>query len=97
MPAPWDDGRIKRLIVSDGTEERLVYYWFQTSSRILNDVFSLKYYLTRQAVLRHPQDLVFVRISIGTGDGVEAAEATVREYARRVESAVKGLYEAQSE
>jgi EpsI family protein len=92
VPAPWGAGKVKRLIVSDGAEERLVYYWFQTSSRVLNDVFALKYYLTRQAVLRHPQDLVFVRISSGCEDGVAVAESKVQEYSRRVEKAVDELY-----
>jgi EpsI family protein len=96
VPAPWGDGRVKRLIVSNGTEDRLVYYWFQTSSRILNDVFALKYYLTRQSMLRHPQDLVFVRISSGTGDGVEDAEMMVQNYARRVQEAISDLYEGRA-
>lgn len=92
VPAPWGDGKVKRLIVTHGGEERLVYYWFQTSSRILNDVYSLKYYLTRQAVLRHTQDLVFVRVSTVSGEDIEAAEERVKEYSRRVEGAVSDLY-----
>jgi len=93
VPAPWGEGRVKRLIVSDGKEDRLVYYWFQTASRVLNDVFALKYYLTRQAVLRQSQDLVFVRISASTGDGVQEAEQVVQEYAQRVQHAISGLYQ----
>jgi len=96
VPSPWGEGRVKRLIVSNGTDERLVYYWFQTSTRILNDVFALKYYLTRQAMLRHPQELVFVRISSGTDDGMEAAEAVVREYSQRVYGAVDELYKGRA-
>jgi EpsI family protein len=97
VPAPWGDGRVKRLIVSDGAQDRLVYYWFQTSSRVLKDVFALKYYLTRQAMLRHPQDLVFVRISSGTADGVQEAEMVVQEYARRVQVAVSDLYNSRAQ
>ena len=96
VPAPWGEDQVKRLIVSNGSEERLVYYWFQSSSRILNNVFALKYYLTRQAMLRHPQDLVFVRISSGAGDGVPEAESLVQQYARRVHEAVSDLYQGQA-
>jgi EpsI family protein len=92
VPAPWGTGQVKKLIVSDGSEERLVYYWFQTSTRVLNDVYSLKYYLTRQAVLRNPQDLVFVRISTSSSDGAGEAEALVQEYSLRVGEAITGLY-----
>jgi EpsI family protein len=92
VPAPWGEGKVKRLIVSDGNEDRLVYYWFQTPSNILNDVFSLKYYLTRQAVLRQPQDLVFVRISTNAADRNGEAEALVQDYSKRVEGVISTLY-----
>ncbi|MGD8413371.1 MAG: EpsI family protein [Candidatus Latescibacterota bacterium] len=92
VPAPWGEGEVERLVVSDGDENRLVYYWFQTPTNILNDVYSLKYYLTRQAVLRHPQDLVFVRVSTDAGGNPDEAEALVQDYSRRVEGVINGLY-----
>jgi EpsI family protein len=92
VAAPWGKGRVKRLVVSDGVEERLVYYWFQTDDRALNNVFELKFHLTRQAVLRQHQDVVFARISTTIGDDVDAAELTLRDYSAHMESVISGLY-----
>jgi len=100
VAAPWGNGRVKRLVVSDGTERRLVYYWFQTADRILSDVFELKYYLTRRALLRHPQDVVFARVStamdgmggLGGGHEEELAELLLREYSRVIEGTIGDLY-----
>ncbi len=92
--SPWGEGRVKRLRVSDGASERLVYYWFQTADRVLNNVFVLKYHLTRQALLRHPQDVVFARVSTGVDSGTEKAEELLKEYSLLVEQAIGELYDA---
>lgn len=92
VSAPWGQGKIKRLIVSNGTEDRLVYYWFQTSDRIVNDVFALKYHLTRRAILRHPQDVVFARISTEWHSGTNTAEELLKHYSLQVERAIGDLY-----
>jgi EpsI family protein len=90
--APWGGARVKRLVVSDGVDDRLVYYWFQTANRVLNNVFQLKFYLTRQAVLRQHQDVVFARISTTIGDDAAAAEEVLREYALYMERVIGELY-----
>jgi EpsI family protein len=92
VAAPWGEGRVKRLVVSDGVEERLVYYWFQTDDRVLNNVFALKFHLTQQAMLRQHQEVVFARISTTIGDDVDFAESTLREYSVYVERVISGLY-----
>jgi EpsI family protein len=97
VPSPWGEGRVKRLTVSDGASERLVYYWFQTDDRVLNDVFTLKYHLTRQALLRHPQDVVFARVSTRVVSGTETAEELLKDYSQRLERAIGELYDARSE
>ena len=94
--APWGEGRVKRLRVSNGASERLVYYWFQTTDRVMNNVFVLKYYLTRQALLRHPQDVVFARVSTEVDSGTDTAEELLKEYSLSVERAISGLYDARA-
>lgn len=94
VPSPWGEGRVKRLRVSDGASERLVYYWFQSAERVVNNVFELKYYLTRQALLRHPQDVVFARVSTEVESGTETAEELLKEYSLRVEQSISELYGA---
>jgi EpsI family protein len=93
VEAPWGKARLKRLVVSNGSENRLVYYWFQTSDRVLNNVFSLKYYLTRQAVLRHHQDVVFARVSTAIGGGENAAEDRLREYSLEIQQKIGELFD----
>jgi EpsI family protein len=100
VEAPWGTDRVKRLVVSNGSEKRLVYYWFQTADRILNDVLELKYYLTQRALVRHSQDVVFARVSTamertGGGNGPqddEMAENLLREYSRVIEKTIGDMY-----
>ena len=96
VASPWGEDRVKRLVVSDGNETRVVYYWFQTADRVLNNVFALKYYLTSRALLRHPQDVVFARVSTALQgeDELEArrAERLIGEFSRNIRQAIGDLY-----
>jgi len=42
VQAPWGGDRIRELTVSDGTQTRIVYYWFQTPQGVIDSVFGLK-------------------------------------------------------
>ncbi len=96
LASPWGEDEVKRLVVSDGNETRVVYYWFQTTDRVLNNVFALKYYLTSRALLRHPQDVVFARVSTALEgkNEMEArrAEGLLGEYSRNIQHAIGDLY-----
>jgi len=61
--APWGNGRIRRLIVSDGRTKRVVDYWFQRDDGILTSVFELKRRMIVDALRRRPGSMVFVRVS----------------------------------
>jgi hypothetical protein len=67
---------VRSLLVSDGSERRLVVYWFQMESRIETDVLPLKLALARRAAARRPQEVVFA--SVSTPVRTDAAEAMVR-------------------
>jgi len=90
--APWGGARIRKLVVTDGVERQVVYYWFQTDERVLCGVFELKYHLTKAALLHHPQDLVFARVSAGAGEDAAAAELLVASYAVDVERVIEQMY-----
>ena len=96
VASPWGEDQVKRLVVSDGNETRVVYYWFQTADRVLNNVFALKYYLTSRALLRHRQDVVFARVSTALEgkNEMEArrAEGLLGEYSRNIQHAIGDLY-----
>lgn len=91
-PAPWRDGVLPALVVSNGSERRLVCYWYQTPSGIVNDVFRLKLTLTKEALLRRPQDVVFASVSTPLTADLERALARATGVARDVENEIARLY-----
>jgi len=54
---------LKYLIISDGSERRIVLYWFSTPREIVTDEFRLKWYQVKTALLGKPQAATFVRFS----------------------------------
>jgi EpsI family protein len=88
----WSNDVLTTLVVSDGNEERLVWYWFQTPNGILNDVFDLKLYLTKNAILRRPQEVVFVRVSTLLQGDHAAAGKRLGRYADDLHSDIADLY-----
>jgi EpsI family protein len=97
VPSPWGEGSVHSLVVSDGFERRLVYYWFQTTSEYLAGVLPLKLYLTKNAVMRKPQDVVFIRISTIIGASRLLAEERLLPYALDVRDEVETLYGLRNE
>lgn len=94
ISAPWETGTIRTLVVSDGFDDRLVHYWYQTPGGVLSDVIDLKLRLSWNAVVRRPQDVVFVRISTSLRGDREAAEQRLRGYASAVKRNIEDLYRA---
>jgi EpsI family protein len=92
LPAPWGEGEVPALVVDNGAERRLVCFWYQLPSGIVDDVFRLKVALTRRAVMRAPQDVVFVSVSAPMGLGEEQAAQRVLAVARDVEAELTRLY-----
>lgn len=97
VPAPWGTGEIKALVVSDGVEKRVVHYWYQTPGRMHSDVIGLKFYLTRNAVMRKTQDVVFVRVSTPLKGNFAESSAKLRRYSMAVKKEIDELYRVQHE
>ena len=97
VSAPWGKGSVHSLVVTDGFERRLVYYWFQTTGDYLAGVLPLKLYLTKNAVMRKPQDVVFIRISTIIGSSRRSAEERLLPYALGVRDEVETLYGIRNE
>jgi EpsI family protein len=91
-PAPWRDGVLPALVVSNGTERRLVCFWYQTPAGTVGDVFRLKVALTRRALLRRPQDVVFASVSTPLSADLDHAVERAAAVAREVESEIARLY-----
>jgi EpsI family protein len=97
MKASWRDGDVHALVVNNGVARRLVCYWYQMPGGITPDVLSLKLALTRSAVLRRPQDVVYGNISTVVDDGVDAAYRRIAPYVRDAETEIGRLYREQDE
>ncbi|MCJ7508748.1 MAG: EpsI family protein [candidate division Zixibacteria bacterium] len=62
---------MNRFVISDGTSQQLMLYWFVTRSGIITNEFSLKMDLVFNSLRRKPTDAAFVRITIPFEQGKE--------------------------
>ena len=92
VEAPWRSGRLPALVVDNGSERRLVCFWYQTPLSIESDVLQLKLALTRQSLLRRPQEVVFASVSAPVTNDVDRAARRAAEVAREVEHEIQRLY-----
>ena len=91
VAAPWG-GRTPSLVVSDGTERRMVMYWYQTPGSIVDGVFELKRHLTARVLSGKAPEVVFARVSTRAGGNPTAAAERLRSFAGSVEQQVSALY-----
>ena len=90
--APWGEGHVASLVVNDGAERRLVLYWYQMDRVTEPDVLPLKIEMTRRAVLRRPQDVVFASISMPASANLDATMARLSPLARDIHAEIERLY-----
>lgn len=91
IAAPWG-GEAPRLVVSDGTERRLVMYWYQTPGGIVDSVLDLKLHLTGRVLSGRAPEVVFARVSTRLEGGENAAAERVQGFAREVHEQISELY-----
>jgi EpsI family protein len=78
-------GTAKRLIIAKGAERQLVYYWYQMGSRIVSEDWEKILFVGYDRATRGRTDGALVRFTLAFDrDGDAAAEAKLREFARRV-------------
>jgi len=63
--------QVRRLMISDGIERRLVVYWFTMQGRVIPNEFALKWNQMTSALLGRPQSAAFVRFSVELRPGRE--------------------------
>ncbi len=96
VPAPWDSTiDVMSLVVSDGSSQRLVYYWYQTPTRVLHSVLSLKLELTRRAALGKRQEVVFARVSTTIDENKQEA-VRLQSIATQLNGEIDRLYQART-
>jgi exosortase D (VPLPA-CTERM-specific) len=77
---------VNRVLISDGEQKQLVYYWFQQRGRVITDEYAVKWYIFLDALTRNRTDGALVRLTVPlvNGSTEEAAEAQLKEFARAV-------------
>ncbi|HEU4928207.1 MAG TPA: EpsI family protein [Candidatus Krumholzibacteria bacterium] len=92
VEAAWRAGTLPALVVDNGSEQRIVCFWYQTPFAIESDVLRLKLALTRQSFMRRPQEVVFASVSAPITNDVDRAARRAAEVARDVEHEIQRLY-----
>ncbi len=64
VQAGGDTIRINRYLVSKGTDESMVLYWYQSQGRVIADEFAAKFYLIEDSIRRHRSDTSLVRVVV---------------------------------
>lgn len=57
------EASVKRLLISDGRQQREVVYWFDTRGGVITNEFALKWYQMKSALMQRPQAAAFIRFS----------------------------------
>ncbi len=72
-----------RLLISNGEERALVYYWFDQRGRNLTSEWLVKWYLFQDAVVQRRSDGAMVRVmaSLGAGDSIDVVDARLQSLA----------------
>lgn len=84
-----DDGSnlpVNRLLIQNGSNKQLVYYWFDQRGRALTNEYAVKWYLFWDALTRNRTDGSLVRaiVPIRPGDDVEAGDETLLNFVNLV-------------
>jgi EpsI family protein len=65
---------VNRLIIELGTQQSLVYYWFQERGRVLTDETVVKWYIFWDAFTRNRTDGALVRLVVPITPGAKEAD-----------------------
>jgi EpsI family protein len=82
-PAAGNALNVNRMLISQGDQRQLMYYWFQQRGRAVTSEYLVKWYLFWDALTRNRTDGALVRLIVPLGRGTEiaAAETTLNEFA----------------
>jgi len=84
VPLPGNsDLIVNRMDIGRGESRQTMYYWFVTRAGHLNNEFSLKGDLVKNAILGRPTDAAFIRINFPAADfDPETTEKRIGEFMR---------------
>lgn len=69
---------VNRVVIKKGTQEQLVYYWFQGHGRIVANEYLNKWYLLQDSIMKNRTDGSLVRMVTMVGQNESIAQAEQR-------------------
>jgi EpsI family protein len=73
---------VNRVVVQQGTNEQLVYYWYQSRGRSVASEYRAKFLLIRDSVALHRSDGALVRVTTPIGASEQASADEAASFAR---------------
>ncbi len=76
---------VSEMLIRQGSDYQVVYYWFQNRGRIIASEYWEKIYLVLDAIFKGRRDGTFVRVmSFAPGGDIEQAEVIVKDFSEQV-------------
>jgi EpsI family protein len=77
--------RVNRVIISQGEDRQLVYYWFKQRDRSITNEYLVKFYMLWDSLFRNRSDGALVRLitPLANGEAESAADARLADFARQ--------------
>ncbi len=92
VPVPGGSIHINQFVVSKGEEQSVVYYWYQSQSRVIADEFAAKFYLVSDSIRHHRSDTALVRVVVSVrNNDTHSAENIGRDFIRASFPVVKAF------
>ena len=81
---------VNRMLITNGNERQLMFYWFETRSGTITNEFGLKFDLARNSLLLRPTDAAFVRytVPIEPGESIKGVTAEAMDFLTAFQPAI---------
>ena len=75
---------VNRVVISQGDERQLVYYWFKQRDRAITNEYLVKWYMLWDSLFRSRSDGALVRLitPLSKGEAESAGDARLIDFAR---------------
>jgi exosortase D (VPLPA-CTERM-specific) len=77
---------VNRVLIQNGNDKQLVYYWFLQRGRVITNEYLLKWYLFRDAVVLNRTDGSLIRViaDVSSVDNLETVETEMQSFMEKI-------------
>lgn len=89
VSTPEGPREVNEFLITKGSAQQVVQYWFLTRSGMINDEFALKWDLVRNSLLGRPTDAAFIRLVVPVpAQGIESARTDLLAFGEAVRPSI---------